>query len=153
MHQKKIPTFLDICWAVIIWKILGWNKDYDELMGEKEFLEKLRKKSERLSIEEIEEHLLKFLNKWGCRITKEKYDIVAQKLKKFFNEYKDEFFFREEDDILTFDFGKYKEKLAKIIEKLNAIDEIGPTAISKILHIKSTPICDVGYENCKRIRF
>ena len=89
----------------------------------------------------------------GVQNNKEKYDIVAQKLKKFFNEYKDEFFFREEDDILTFDFGKYKEKLAKIIEKLNAIDEIGPTAISKILHIKSTPICDVGYENCKRIRF
>ena len=133
MIQKKIPTFLDIYWTVIIREILGWNKDYDELMKEKEFLEKLKKRPEKLSHKEIKEYLLKFLNKWGCRIKKEEYNTVSEKLKDFFEKYRGKFF--EGECLLSFNFRQYKERLIKILKELNDINEVGPTAMSKILHI------------------
>ncbi len=133
MEAIEEKTFLDICWAAIIRKTLGWNKDYDELMQKKGFLEKLRERPEELFPDEIKKNLLEFLNKWGCRIRKEKHDTVAQELNNIFSECRDSF--SSGGNILTFNFSQHEEKLNELLKRLGNIDEIGPTTISKILHV------------------
>ncbi|KKM70866.1 hypothetical protein LCGC14_1436420 [marine sediment metagenome] len=129
----KTPTFYKIVWSVALRSFVDYNRSYDQLMEEKRFLEKLRYAPERLSQDEIKDHLLNFLNTWGCRITKSQFDHVSIKLKKFFIEYKGKFYLTE--DITTFDFYSNEISLKTMFNKLYYIDEIGPTSISKISHI------------------
>ena len=120
-------------WSVALRQFVDYNKDYDNLMGEEDFLEKLRNHPSELTKKEIEDHLVNFLNKWGCRIAKKKYNTVCGKLRDFFIKNTGLFYIGKH--ILTFDFSKNEKKLITLFGDLDDIKEIGPTSVSKILHV------------------
>ncbi|MEA2033230.1 MAG: hypothetical protein U9N41_06570 [Euryarchaeota archaeon] len=130
----KEPSFYEIVWSVALRKIVDYNKSYDALMKKKDFLEKLRVCPIELTKKEIIYHLIEnFLNKWGCRITKVKYDAVSSELKEFFIKNTKLFYLGE--NILIFDFNKNEKELITLFKELGEVNEIGPTGVSKILHV------------------
>jgi hypothetical protein len=127
------PAFIDIAWAVALRDLVDYNKSYDDIMKEEEFLEKIRRNPEYLTYKEIESILLKFLNDWGCRITKVNYSSISKVLREFFIKNNGRLYL--EEDISTFDFDVNESRLEGIFKELDEIKDIGPTSVSKILHI------------------
>jgi len=62
--------FIDLAWAAFIYRGFGYDEAYINIMSQRPFLSRLRTHPSGLSIDEIDQNLLKFLNQWKCRCSK-----------------------------------------------------------------------------------
>jgi hypothetical protein len=66
--------FLDFEWAAFFyWAVsyggnIGGDQDYIPLMSDDVFLKRLRENPEDLTLREISDKVIQFLNRWKCRI-------------------------------------------------------------------------------------
>lgn len=65
-----MPTWNEFAWAACLYRAIGGDNAYQELLDQPEFLSNIRFHLDDLSIQEIKQKLIKgFLNRWKCRAT------------------------------------------------------------------------------------
>jgi hypothetical protein len=145
-----MPELDDIVWAATIYRDSGGSPStgagcqaYVDILNQQEFLEGLRDHPGDLKVEEIRNILIKFLNRWGCRLRN--YDnLTASALQGCLVKVHPELSDLRNDSI--FDFRLENIEMTERGERLfnglwhcgsgsTVAANFGPTATSKLLHV------------------
>jgi hypothetical protein len=144
LHRElRMPKLDHIVWAAITFINFNYNASYMRILGRESFLKRLRESPQEITVYEVRDLLVQFLNDWGCRLRNYD-DVTASKLKDcIISAHSDLVFFRKYS-ILEFDFED-RENNQKIIDLFNKFwtfstgsqigSNFGSTATSKTLHI------------------
>jgi hypothetical protein len=118
------PTLLGVAYASRLFRELDTRSSFEVLQ---------RKTSTALNLTNSAnghaQALLDWLNKWGCRITKESFPLISSKLEKWFREWKARLRHAELIDLR----GEHLDVLAGAYTAMLIIDDFGPTSASKAL--------------------
>lgn len=140
----------DIVWAATTYRnpersaaTTSGNQAYVDILTRQEFLEKLRNSPQDLDIEDVRGILIRFLNRWGCRLRN--YDnVTAFRLRNCILNVSPELRTMQSLSILDFDMGdpEVGERLERVFNVFwhcgsgsVIATNFGPTATSKLLHI------------------
>lgn len=133
--------FADFEWAAFLyWAVsyggnIGGDQDYIPLMSDNMFLKCLRENPEDLTLKEIRDKVILFLNRWKCRIKDD--NEIAEAIKQALIRSKDTLHNIQGTSLLNIDMLS-ETKRDQIIEIYSEIDDIryfSLTAISKTMHI------------------
>jgi len=160
-----MPNLDDIIWGTmasrdpeVLPEAFNGNNAYLDAIGNEDFLEMLRFHPQDLEVYEIRNVLVKFLNKWGCRLRN--YDnITASNLKNCIVSIHPELLSVQNHSILDFDFEVTEngEKIERIFNSFwfygsQIAKNFGPTATSKTLHIIN-PALFTMWDEAIRLRY
>lgn len=139
----------DIIWAAVNYRDSGGSSTgagdqaYVEILNQQDFLQALRDHPGTLDVEEIRNTLVKFLNRWGCRLRN--YDnVTASGLQGCLVRTHPELSGLQKYSI--FDFNLENVEMTERVERVfngfwhcgsgsAAVGNFGPTATSKLLHV------------------
>lgn len=134
-------TFNELQWAVFLyWAVsyggnIGGDQDYVPLMSKVEFLERLRNNPRELSIQEIRQEVILFLNKWKCMVKDD--DVTGEEIKSAIIDSKEMLHDLTSTNML--ELGSLpeskKNEIVSIYNRFDYVRHMGPTATSKTLHI------------------
>ena len=122
-------------WAVSYGGNIGGDQDYVPLMSDVVFLERLRNNPHELTIQEISETVILFLNKWKCMVKDD--SATAEAIRSVLVESKavlQNLGGVTILDVATLSDSKVSE-ISSLYNKFDGIPRIGPTATSKTMHI------------------
>lgn len=68
MSSDIIPKWDEFAWAIFLFGAIDRDSDYQDLMKEKQFLNRLRRNPMELQPSQTQNKLIKFLNRWKCRV-------------------------------------------------------------------------------------
>lgn len=138
-----MPNLNDIIWAAITFIDLNYNISYLRILRRESFLKTLRESPQEITVNEVRQLLVQFLNDWGCRLRNYD-DVTASKLKDCIITVHSDLLFCQNYSILDFDFED-PENNQRIIDLFNKFwtfsggsqiaSNFGSTATSKTLHI------------------
>ena len=143
-------TLDDIVWAALNYRdsgdlhtVVAGDQAYVKILKQQNFLQKLRDRPGDLRVEEIRNILVKFLNRWGCRLRN--YDnVTASGLQGCLVRTHPELSDLQKYSI--FDFSLENVEMTEEVERVftgfwhcgsgsTAAGNFGPTATSKLLHV------------------
>jgi len=123
-------TFKDLAWAAFIYQGLRNDKEYQEVMAETKFLDKLRKDPEGIPFSEFDSIVRLFLNQWRCRTSK----LVGKRLLHFIQGNFKTLQKLEGFSILDASTEDIK-KAGSIYGNIRKVKGVGPAIAGKFLHI------------------
>ena len=160
-----MPNLDDIIWAAIasrdptiLPEAFNGNQAYLNVIGNGQFLERLRYHPLDLDVNEIRNILVEFLNKWKCRLRN--YDnVTASNLRNCIVDIHPELSILQNHSILNFNFETHdnRERIERIFNSFlfygsPIAKNFGPTATSKVLHIIN-PDLFVMWDDAIRLRY
>ncbi len=122
-------------WAVSYGGNIGGDRDYVPLMSDAVFLERLRNHPEELTLKEIRDRVILFLNQWKCRIKDD--DEIAEGIKEVLLKSKELLKDIEGKTLLDIDnlSSTQKGNIEELYLELDTIPHFSSTAISKTMHV------------------
>lgn len=133
--------FIEFQWAAFLyWAVsyggnIGGDQDYVPLMSNTVFLERLRNNPDELSIREISEHVILFLNRWKCMVKDDR--ATAEATKRVLVQSNRVLRNLRSKTILDIDnlSDLQRNEMVSVYSQFDLIPHFGPTAVSKIVHI------------------
>ena len=133
--------FIELQWAAFLyWAVsyggnIGGDQDYVPLMSNTVFLERLRSNPAELTIKEISDNVILFLNRWKCMVKDD--DATAEAIKRALVESKRVLRNLGSKTVLDIDIlsDSQRNEIAGLYFEFDMISRFGPTATSKTMHI------------------
>ncbi len=134
-----MTTLNDIIWAAQTYENTNYNSSYLTVMRNEAFLTTIRNAPENLQIAEVRGIIIKFLNKWLCRLRNYD-DTTASNMKQCLVDIHQDLVAIQDYSILNFENDTNRERIERIFNRFwfygsTIAKNFGPTCTSKILHI------------------
>ena len=140
-----MPTWDEFAWAAFLYGATDGDSDYQDLMGQTQFLNSLRANPRELQTSQIQQQLiLGFINRWNCRAknTQESAQAIRTILQHLlpYLQVLNRFTIMDVNFTGTVSVNNNQMTVSKVIDsyykKVKTIGyRFGPTATSKLLHI------------------
>jgi len=129
--DKLDINLTDFLWHITIRRLSSIDEAYREIMENELFLKNIRKNPENISENALKETLIKFLNKWSCRIKVKDFDY--DELKNTLIKSKNLFLLDENIENINLD--KNSDNIQELYGNFESLKDIGGTTASKVLHV------------------